>query len=158
MDLGNTEPGDGVNFKGRGLIQLTGRFVYVAYGKAVGFDFTHDPRKLAEPKYATDSAGWFWTVFKKDRSGNNLNAMADADSFLRITYFVNGGFNGVSDRLKMLKIGYYQFGISDGIARIEGIVDYIRKNLSVNRQGMNVALYKSFPDEGTISTLEKEIF
>ncbi len=93
-DLGNTQPGDGPKFKGRGLIQLTGRANYVAYGQSIGQDLTVDGNwtKIAtDPSLAVDVACWFWTR-------RNLNALADADDLETITKRVNGGLNGLQDR------------------------------------------------------------
>jgi putative chitinase len=93
-DLGNTEPGDGVRFKGRGLIQLTGRANYQAYGDAVGRDLCGDGRWTAvaeDPALCVDVAGWFW-------SRRGLNLLADEDNVHRITRRINGGLNGLEDR------------------------------------------------------------
>jgi putative chitinase len=97
-DLGNTEPGDGRRFKGRGLIQLTGRANYIAYGAARGDDFTQGdtPSRIAEdPELAADVAGWFWAQKK-------LNALADADNVRAVTRRINGGYNGLADRIEYL--------------------------------------------------------
>lgn len=93
-DLGNTHRGDGRRFKGRGLIQLTGRANYIAYGKARGVDCTTDQgAKLVadDPETAVDVACWFWTTHK-------LNALADQDDITTITRRINGGLNGFEDR------------------------------------------------------------
>lgn len=93
-DLGNTFKGDGVRFKGRGLIQITGRKNYTELSKALGVDFLAYPEWLAMPEYATQSACWWW--FAK-----GLNVLADGsseDSFKRITRIINGGYNGYADR------------------------------------------------------------
>ncbi|HET6421539.1 MAG TPA: glycoside hydrolase family 19 protein [Geobacteraceae bacterium] len=93
-DLGNTQPGDGRRFKGRGLIQLTGRANYIAYGKARGIDYTTDQgaKLLADdPETAVDVACWFWTT-------HNLNAFADKDDIITITKRINGGLNGLDNR------------------------------------------------------------
>jgi putative chitinase len=93
-DLGNTQPGDGPRFKGRGLIQLTGRSNYAAFGQALNRDFTTDPnpRLLAtDADLAVQVACWFW-------NGRNLNGLADGDDIRRITLRVNGGLNGYADR------------------------------------------------------------
>ncbi len=90
-DLGNTEAGDGVRFKGRGLIQITGRSNYKACGNALGVDLLSNPEQLETPEYAVKSACWFW----HDRG---LNALADIPDFLRITKRINGGTNGLADR------------------------------------------------------------
>lgn len=95
-DLGNTEPGDGRRFKGRGLIQLTGRANYADYGAAIGRDLLADPTVVAtDPALAVDVACWFWET-------RALNALADADDAERITRRINGGLNGYSDRLAIL--------------------------------------------------------
>ena len=91
-DLGNTEPGDGVRFKGRGLIQLTGRRNYQACGKALGIDLLSKPELLEQPGEACRSAAWFW-------SSRHLNQLADSDSFAALTRAINGGFIGLDDRI-----------------------------------------------------------
>ena len=63
-DLGNTQQGDGVKFKGRGLIQITGRFNYIQLSKDLGEDFIKNPELLSTPKYAVQSACWFWNKNK----------------------------------------------------------------------------------------------
>ena len=90
-DLGNTEVGDGVKFKGRGLIQLTGRANYAAISKGLGVDFIANPELLETPQYAAISACWFW-------NSRNLNALADTDNFLAITKKINGGTTGLTQR------------------------------------------------------------
>jgi putative chitinase len=93
-DLGNTQTGDGQKFKGRGLIQLTGRANYTAYGKDKGRDFVDgaNPALIAtDVALAMDVACWFW---KK----NHVNALADLDDVRAVTKKVNGGLNGLPDR------------------------------------------------------------
>lgn len=90
-DLGNTEPGDGVRYKGRGLIQITGRANYRDCGDALGLGLVAAPELLEEPENACRSAAWFW---KK----HGLNELADAGDFVRITKRINGGTNGLEDR------------------------------------------------------------
>jgi putative chitinase len=93
-DLGNTQAGDGVRFKGRGLIQLTGRANYVAYGTAKGRDFVTEPNNLLiaqDPSLAVDVACWFWST-------HGLNAVADTDNVDQVTHVINGGYNGLADR------------------------------------------------------------
>ena len=63
-DLGNTQKGDGKRFKGRGLIQITGRFNYALISKDLGEDFISNPELLSTPKYAVQSACWFWNKNK----------------------------------------------------------------------------------------------
>lgn len=158
-DLGNKLPGDGKLFKGRGLIQITGRLTYVSYGAYLGENIQDTPQIVASPQYATDSAGWFWSRFKKDKSGKNLSDFADADNFLRITYFVNGGFNGVADRLKYLKKAYGIFGIQNPDQRLKVFADAAESNLSANPRvsGMDKALFKAVPDYNAVQELRKVI-
>jgi len=82
-DLGNTEPGDGVRFKGRGLIQLTGRANYVAFGNNVGVDFTKNPDLLETPRYAVQASTWFW-------NRHDLNDAADRGDMDTVTRKVRG--------------------------------------------------------------------
>lgn len=91
-DLGNTQDGDGFKFKGRGLIQTTGRDNYRRTGEALGVDLVGNPTLLAEPEMAARSAGWFWKT-------HGLNELADVGDFMRITRKINGGTNGMDDRL-----------------------------------------------------------
>lgn len=98
-DLGNTQPGDGRRFKGRGLIQLTGRANYSAYGRAIDREaemLTHPELIETDPLLCVDVAGWFWETRK-------LNALADADKLRTITRRINGGLNGFEDRFRLLK-------------------------------------------------------
>ncbi len=91
-DLGNTQPGDGRRFKGRGLIQLTGRANYEAFAADSGIDVLADPgRVAAEPALAVQVACWFW---RKHR----LNDLAVGDDVAPITKVVNGGYNGLAER------------------------------------------------------------
>jgi putative chitinase len=92
-DLGNTQPGDGVRFKGRGLIQITGRTNYELLSHALNFDFIKEPEKLCLPGAAALSAGWFWYT-------HGLNTLADDGKFETITKKINGGLNGFKDRIE----------------------------------------------------------
>lgn len=93
-DLGNVRPGDGSRFRGRGLIQTTGRDNYNATGRALGIDLLANPELLAKPVWAARSAGWYWQSRK-------LNALADTKDFLALTKRINGGTNGLDDRLAL---------------------------------------------------------
>jgi putative chitinase len=90
-DLGNGYTGDGVRFRGRGLVQVTGRFNYEECGKALGVDLIANPDRLEDFDLAARSAGWFW-------DSRNLNQYADVDNFDRIMRIINGGRNGEADR------------------------------------------------------------
>jgi len=89
--LGNTRPGDGWLYRGRGLKQLTGRDNYNRCGRAIGEDFINHPDRLLMPVNASLSAGWFW-----DSKG--LNKLADQGDVLAMTKVVNGGVNGLAKR------------------------------------------------------------
>lgn len=93
-DIGNTEPGDGPRFKGRGLIQITGRVNYTSCSLALYGDKTllKTPELLEEVEPACRSAAWFWY-------SHGLNALADSYQFERITRRINGGLNGQAERL-----------------------------------------------------------
>ncbi|QJP95499.1 glycoside hydrolase family 19 protein [Pseudomonas fluorescens] len=93
-DLGNTQPGDGSKYRGRGLIQITGRANYAACGEALGLNLITQPELLELPQYAAMSAAWFWKQ-------NGLNDLADRDQFNTITRRINGGLNGLQDRLEI---------------------------------------------------------
>src|SRR5580692_8699069 len=95
-DLGNTQKGDGRLFKGRGLVQLTGRSNYTRAAKELG-----DPDILAKPEtverfpLAATVSGWFWLT-------NKCNEAADRDDPRAVCKIVNGGFNGLNSRLAAL--------------------------------------------------------
>ena len=90
--LGNTQPGDGVRYKGRGLIQITGRNNYRECGQALGLDLISSPGLLEQTANACRSAAWFW-------ASRGLNDLADRGDFERITRRINGGLNGYQERL-----------------------------------------------------------
>jgi putative chitinase len=104
-DLGNTQPGDGVRFKGRGLIQLTGRTNYAAYGPLVGLDLIAHPEQAAEPVAALKLACEFW-----NRHG--LSALAELDDVVTITRRINGGLNGLDNRQECLAKAKAALGIA----------------------------------------------
>ena len=96
--MGNRDEssGDGYRFRGRGCIQLTGHANYFHCGKALGVDFVANPDLVATPKYASLSAGWFWST-------HNCNAPADALDFAKVTKIINGGLIGLADREKHVR-------------------------------------------------------
>jgi predicted chitinase len=95
-DLGNTEPGDGKRFKGRGPIQITGRANYRRFGGLLGVDLESDPPRAAVLGLAFRIAGLFWSK----KGLNELADVATADAFRAITKRINGGVNGLEDRKK----------------------------------------------------------
>lgn len=82
-DLGNVSPGDGTRYKGRGAIQLTGRFNYKAFGTHMGVDFLATPELVATPQYAFRAAAWYW----KQKS---LNVLVDKNDIEGVTRKING--------------------------------------------------------------------
>jgi putative chitinase len=90
-DLGNTEPGDGYRYRGRGFMQITGRAAYREMGRKIGVDLEGNPDLAAQPLYALMTAAAFW-------DGRRLNDYADQDNIEIITKRINGGHNGLPDR------------------------------------------------------------
>lgn len=90
-DLGNVQPGDGVRFKGRGPIQVTGRANYRTYGRAIGIDLERHPELAAIPSIGLAVSAVYWTA-------RGLNALADRDDLVGITRAINGGLTGLDDR------------------------------------------------------------
>ncbi len=103
-DLGNLKPGDGFKYRGRGLIQTTGRANYARTGNALGIDLEAFPDLLSEPGMAARSAGCYWQA-------HNLNAIADAGNFERLTRRINGGLNGYPARLRLWAFAKTALGV-----------------------------------------------
>lgn len=105
-DLGNTQPGDGVKFKGRGPIEVTGRY---NYGLCSHYLFGDDrllehPELLEQPEYGTLAAGWFWQA-------HGCNELADANNQRALCRRIDGGFNGLTDRLALFAKARLVFGV-----------------------------------------------
>ena len=94
-DLGNTQKGDGVRFRGRGLIQLTGRANYASASRALDQPFVDDPDRVEKFPAAAIVSGWFWHA-------HGLNEIADGDDVRAVTRRVNGGLNGLNSRRALL--------------------------------------------------------
>jgi putative chitinase len=92
---GNKAAGDGWKYRGRGLIQITFLDNYLACGRAIGVDLVVNPALLQEDQYAAESAAWFYA------SRGCLNHPGDA---VRVTQIINGGQNGVEDRIARYKV------------------------------------------------------
>lgn len=93
-DLGNVHSGDGKKYKGRGIIQVTGRFNYIACGSALGLPLERQPELLELPENAFLSGAWFW-------AHHGCNELADInkdEQFKAITRIINGGYNGLEER------------------------------------------------------------
>ena len=91
VDLGNTQSGDGPKYRGRGLIQITGRSNNKTCGEALGLDLINQAELLEKPQHACMSAAWFWAT-------RGHNTLADEGTFETITRRINGGLNGLADR------------------------------------------------------------
>jgi putative chitinase len=128
-DLGNTEPGDGRRFKGRGPIQITGRANYRRFGDLLGLDLVSAPEQAALPDVAFRIAGLYW-------SKKGLNELADrvtTEAFREITRRINGGFNGLAERerfyetaktvLGVVGPGGVSFGIEEELDPVEPVFE-----------------------------------
>ncbi len=112
-DLGNTVAGDGFRYKGRGPIQITGRFNYKKYGDLLGLDLINNPQQAATPEVGFRIAGAYWQK-------NNINAMADRQDIVAVTKAINGGTNGLDDRKKYYERAKRVLGVSAGTRSIGG--------------------------------------
>lgn len=90
--LGNDQEGDGKKFKGRGIIQITGKYNYRKFGNLLNIDLEANPNLAAIPQYSVEIACLFWNY-------NKLNHYADLKDLRKITRIINGGYNGWSQRL-----------------------------------------------------------
>ncbi len=109
LNLGNTQPGDGPRFKGRGLIQLTGRANYHAMGQTLDLPLESEPERAAEPELSLLIACEYW-------KGRKINDAADQDDIVRVTKLINGGLNGLPERRNLTTAA------KAALARIEGLV------------------------------------
>lgn len=91
---GDEASGDGWRFRGRGLLQVTGRSNYRSVGEGLAQPFVARPQLLAEPRWACRTAAWWWQC-------NGLNELADAARFEDITRRINGGLNGLEERVQL---------------------------------------------------------
>lgn len=95
MGNGPEGSGDGWRFRGRGVLQVTGRATYREVGKFLGVDLEADPDLLATPRYAALAAGWYWHA-------RGINELCDMDDPVAVTEAVNGGRHGLEERVKLL--------------------------------------------------------
>ena len=109
LDLGNTQLGDGVRYKGRGLLQLTGRANYKTFGEKLGVKLEEHPALAADPVLSLKIACEFW---KKKK----LNQFCDSDDIVELTRRINGGKNGLDERRS------FTSKAKTAVARIEGFV------------------------------------
>lgn len=92
-DLGNTQPGDGYRYRGRGYIHLTGKTNYRAMAQKTGLPLVAKPELLEKPKNAALASALWW-------DDHGLNDYADLHDLRGMTRVINGGLNGISDRLE----------------------------------------------------------
>lgn len=120
-DLGNTQSGDGIKFKGRGFIQCTGRVNYQSMSKYFNVDFVNNPTKLADLEWAAKSVIWFFNVARKPGFKNKTMTQPYSDSTafwedtLSVSAMVNGGKNGLAERVKFFA-EYKEKFTTNGIA------------------------------------------
>ena len=95
-DLGNTHEGDGKRYKGRGIIQITGRFNYRKYGQILGLDLENNPELAKDPEVCVRVACEYW-------KSHSINKNADANDIVGATKKINGGTNGLSQRTAYIK-------------------------------------------------------
>ena len=93
--MGNLEDGEGYKFRGRGLVQLTGRDSYIAFANATGIDAINNPDLILQTENAVLYAGWFWNK-------RNLNSLADIEDYKTMTQRINGGLIGLDDRIQKI--------------------------------------------------------
>jgi putative chitinase len=93
--MGNRDEasGDGFRFRGSGFLQLTGHSNFYHAGQALGVDFVMQPELVRTPRYAAQTAGWFWQT-------HGLNRFANSKDFVMMTKKINGGTIGLEDRIK----------------------------------------------------------
>jgi putative chitinase len=103
-ELGNVEQGDGRRFAGRGLIQITGRTNYAHCGAALALDLLGHPELLEDDITAARSAAWWW-------SHHGCNALADSGNFVALTRRINGGTNGLADRMRRWDVAKKALGL-----------------------------------------------
>ena len=109
VDLGNDHPGDGPRYKGRGLLQLTGRGNYRSIGRTLAVDLEAQPELAAEPVLSLRIACEFWKA-------KRINDPSDSDDLVEVTRRVNGGKNGIDDRRT------FTARAKAAVARLEGFV------------------------------------
>lgn len=98
--LGNTQPGDGKRFRGRGPIQLTGRANYRKYGELLGANFEENPQLVATPEWGFLVAGQFWNEIDGNGLADQTAEGNGIEVFAQLTRRINGGLTGLNDRMQ----------------------------------------------------------
>jgi predicted chitinase len=106
-DLGNTHPGDGKRYKGRGPIQLTGRANYRKFGRLLDLDLEGQPQIASKPENGFRIAALFWKLNRLNELADQLSMKGDQAErgiLMKITKRINGGYNGLTERLNYFRI------------------------------------------------------
>lgn len=127
-DLGNTaaKDGDGRKYKGRGFIQITGKANYQKVSDALGQDFVNHPEMLSQPKWAALGSAWWWKNRGLNQVADGMDVNKPIDDatntsvFKAITKKINGGLNGLADRVKRWKAGQP--------AMVQAAVQWVKQN------------------------------
>ncbi|WP_313371136.1 glycoside hydrolase family 19 protein [Achromobacter animicus] len=106
MGNGDAQSNDGFRYRGRGIIQLTGRSNYDSAGDAMGLNLLETPELLSDPKWAALSAGWYWQSRGLNELADDRTHDDDLEDFARITRRINGGLVGLKDRFALFKQVY----------------------------------------------------
>jgi predicted chitinase len=161
-DLGNTQPGDGVRFKGRGPIQITGRSNYSRLSQwAFGLNlvpsptfFVDQPAQLSSDQYGFLGAVWYWTVARPQ-----INSLCDAGDIVGVTKAINGGTNGLQDRTNR-----WNHCLSMGLAAldVQGIPDQGDDDLSAQAEQMIADIHRELtqrlPSRSPLRHLDQTAF
>lgn len=138
VDLGNILPGDGERFKGRGLIQLTGRENYRAAGLALNLDLLGSPSMASEDlSVSLRIAVWFW-------NSRNLSPTADRDDVVAITRRINGGINGLASRRAYL-------------AKAKAVIAALEASLLLKEAGTPPTVYRGSDKEDAVLLLQEHL-
>jgi hypothetical protein len=130
---------------------LTGKNNYKKLSESFGVNFVSNPYLLKSPEWACKSAGWFWDSKK-------LNNFADKNNFLFITYLINGGQNGLQERLKYLVKSFNVFGASDIQKVIDNTFIIIENNITATKTThFEKMLFKAVPTKQIFDQLKNSI-
>jgi putative chitinase len=144
-------PSDGPRFLGRGVLQSTGRINYQKLSDYFKVDFIKNPELLEQPQYGVLSSGFYWMNTK-------LNVYCDQNNFLQVCYRINGGFNGLKDRLKYLKLSFKALEVPDYDLKIKDVYNAINQNLlQPQTNHFKKSLAKSIPNQIALTELKNFI-
>ena len=169
-DLGNIQKGDGIKFKGRGHGMLTGRYNYTKYDEFRGDSkkYILRPELVSEEDFTcADTWGWYWAT-------KRLNEYADKDSILTVTRIVNGGYNGLDDRKRLLALAKDALAVTSdpshnhrvqrllvaagydiGLHGVDGVIGKYTRLAVIAFQRAHDLLPDGIPGKNTLRLLEK---